>query len=252
MSNISGQSGSHQNIMNKSILQTTSSLMAGTGLTENAGSLDVNADLSHVTALGTQSEDLNMGSNKVTNVTDPTADQDASTKAYVDGLTGRQIINVKHISSATTSIYEWTWGSQSTFKRCTELSAGDTEHNYIGQDEYFSWDDANCALNCEIAGKYLIRMEIDIVGAANGFSYFACMNRSTSAPAITSMSFRCGSASGNLSFATASIVNNRDGSSGDGMTFVVDDKEYVYFANSSTSTTTFTVSAIRVFIDKVG
>ncbi len=37
-----------------------------------------------ITGLGVQTEILDMGSNKIINVTDPTADQDASTKAYVD------------------------------------------------------------------------------------------------------------------------------------------------------------------------
>ena len=40
---------------------------------------------------------LNMDSNKITNVTDPTADQDASTKKYVDDT-----INSKHLTSNTT------------------------------------------------------------------------------------------------------------------------------------------------------
>ncbi len=40
------------------------------------------------TALGAQSEDLNMNSNKIINVTDPTGNQDAATKAYVNSILG--------------------------------------------------------------------------------------------------------------------------------------------------------------------
>ena len=40
------------------------------------------------TALGAQSEDLDMNTHKIVNVTDPTANQDAATKAYVNSLLG--------------------------------------------------------------------------------------------------------------------------------------------------------------------
>lgn len=48
---------------------------------------------------------LSMGSNKITNVTDPTADQEAATKAYVDGR------SVEATKQNTTSGTEITFGS---------------------------------------------------------------------------------------------------------------------------------------------
>lgn len=41
---------------------------------------------SKITGVGAQSQDLDMNTHKITNVTDPAADQDAATKAYVDNL----------------------------------------------------------------------------------------------------------------------------------------------------------------------
>jgi hypothetical protein len=42
--------------------------------------------VSGVTGLGTQAQILNMGSHRITNVTDPSSDQDAATKFYVDSI----------------------------------------------------------------------------------------------------------------------------------------------------------------------
>lgn len=44
----------------------------------------ITPDQPNITSLGAQSEDLSMGSNKITNMANPSVGQDAATKAYVD------------------------------------------------------------------------------------------------------------------------------------------------------------------------
>lgn len=64
---------------------------------------------SSLTSLGTQSADLNMGSHKLTNVTDPTAAQDAATKNYVDlvaqGLSAKGSVKLATAAALPTNTY---------------------------------------------------------------------------------------------------------------------------------------------------
>ncbi len=57
--------------------------------------------ISSLTAIGTQSQNLNMGSNKIVSVTDPTAAQDAATKNYVDTVAS-QLQPIQAVTAATT------------------------------------------------------------------------------------------------------------------------------------------------------
>lgn len=54
--------------------------------TVNAKGLITAAGVASVTSLGTQVADINMGSHKITNLNDPTANTDAATKQYADNI----------------------------------------------------------------------------------------------------------------------------------------------------------------------
>lgn len=68
-----------------------------------------NVVTSSLTSLGTQSAALNMGSNKINAVTDPTSAQDAATKNYVDtvasGLNPKQAVYAATVGSSLTGTY---------------------------------------------------------------------------------------------------------------------------------------------------
>lgn len=62
---------------------STSAVVAPAG-TLSGNTLAAGVTASSLTSLGTQAADLNMGSHKITSVTDPSSAQDAATKNYVD------------------------------------------------------------------------------------------------------------------------------------------------------------------------
>jgi hypothetical protein len=65
---------------------------------------------SSLTSVGSQAQDLNMNSHKVTNVTDPTSAQDAATKSYVDSaVTG--LLDYRGSYDASTNLFPATGGS---------------------------------------------------------------------------------------------------------------------------------------------
>ena len=76
-----------------SIESTNTTYTAGTGLTLSSTEFSVDASQTQITSVGNLnglviagSQTINMGNNKVTNVSDPTSAQDSATKAYVDSV----------------------------------------------------------------------------------------------------------------------------------------------------------------------
>ena len=92
------------------------------------------------------SADISMGSNKLTNVTDPTADQDAATKKYVDDTIAAKLVTQ-------------TVNSVATFSTGTTVMPSDDTIPQIGEGTEFltiSVTPANTANRLEISGILLL------------------------------------------------------------------------------------------------
>jgi len=79
----------------------------------------------NITQLGTQSQALNMGSNQINNLANPTSPQDAATMAYVNSVTGiNQVEGVYAASTANLTGYTYLNGAAGIGATLTAASTG--------------------------------------------------------------------------------------------------------------------------------
>ena len=117
----------------------------------------LNSNTVHVDGSKAMSSNLDLGSNKIVNVTDPGANQDAATKKYVDDTVAAEIPLV------------------SRFTRNTNIAV--TTNSYVvPETEYFDtdgWWESGQTFTCPANGVYAISLSVELSSLGSGHSFSA-------------------------------------------------------------------------------